>query len=91
MRPMKSVRFDTIRLNASPRCRAKSKRSGQPCKAPAVNGYRVCRMHGARGGAPSGKKNGAYKHGARSAEAIALMRRANMWGRLLKRLPRVTV
>ena len=31
-----------------------------------------CRMHGARGGAPEGKRNGNYKHGARSREVIAL-------------------
>jgi hypothetical protein len=33
---------------------ARSKRSGQPCRAPAVRGWQVCRMHGARGGAPHG-------------------------------------
>lgn len=31
-------------------CTAGSKRSGQRCKAPAVSGFNVCRMHGARGG-----------------------------------------
>ena len=35
--------------HASPRCSATSKRSGQPCQAPAVRGRHVCRMHGARG------------------------------------------
>ena len=34
----------------------------------------VCRMHGAAGGAPRGNRN-AWKHGARSAEALALKRR----------------
>lgn len=48
----------------SPRCRAMSKRSGLPCKAPAVRGWQVCRMHGARGGAPQGERNGNYRHGA---------------------------
>ncbi len=28
------------------RCRAKSKRTGQQCKSPAVPGKRVCRIHG---------------------------------------------
>jgi hypothetical protein len=41
----------------APRCKAKSKRTGKPCRAPAVRSYRVCRMHGARGGAPEGKRN----------------------------------
>ena len=39
----------------APRCKAKSKRTGKPCRSPAVRSYRVCRMHGARGGAPEGK------------------------------------
>ena len=52
----------------SPRCIATSKRTRQPCKAPAVRGYRVCRFHGARSGAPSGKANGAYRHGLYSSE-----------------------
>ena len=46
----------------APRCTAKSKRTGQRCKAPTVRGYNVCRFHGARGGAPKGKANGAWKH-----------------------------
>jgi hypothetical protein len=32
------------------------------------------RMHGARGGAPEGKRNGNYRHGARSKETIELWR-----------------
>ena len=31
-------------------------------RLPAVRGCRVCRMHGARGGAPTGKRNGNYRH-----------------------------
>lgn len=43
-------------------CKAISKISGERCKNPAVNGYDVCRMHGAKGGAP--KKNlNALVHG----------------------------
>jgi hypothetical protein len=57
------------RCNAAPRCRAKSKRTGQRCRSPAVNGYRVCRMHGARGGAPEGKRNGNFRHGGRTKDA----------------------
>jgi hypothetical protein len=30
----------------------------------------VCRMHGARGGAPEGKRNGNYRHGGRTKEMI---------------------
>jgi hypothetical protein len=57
------------RCNSAPRCRAKSKRTGLPCQSPAVKGYRVCRMHGARGGAPEGKRNGNFRHGGRTKEA----------------------
>lgn len=58
---------------ASPRCRAHSKRTGKPCKSPAVRGCQVCRMHGARGGAPGGKQNGNYRHGGRTKEHAAIM------------------
>ena len=51
--PMRSSRFDVSRLNRAPSCGAKSKRSGERCRGPAVRGKRVCRMHGgAGGGAP---------------------------------------
>ncbi len=54
-----------------PRCGAKT-RSGKPCKSPCVKGKRRCRMHGGAigSGAPKGNKN-AWKHGRRSAAAIA--------------------
>jgi hypothetical protein len=55
----------------APRCTAKSKRAGQRCKAPAVRGWKVCRFHGARGGAPKGKVNGSWKHGHYSEAAKA--------------------
>jgi len=42
------------RADDAPRCKAKSKRTGKRCGAPAV---RYC-MHGPRGGAPAGKRNG---------------------------------
>jgi hypothetical protein len=58
----------------SPRCSATSKRTRQPCKAPAVNGWTVSRFHGARGGAPAGKRNGMYRHGLQTKEAIETRR-----------------
>jgi hypothetical protein len=60
------------KAHAAPRCHAKSRRTGKPCRAPAVRGWKVCRMHGARGGAPEGKRNGNYRHGERSKETMAL-------------------
>jgi hypothetical protein len=59
-------------MNAGPRCAATSKRPRQNCRAPAVKGWRVCRFHGARGGAPKGKVNGAWKHGRYTNEARAI-------------------
>ena len=38
-------------------------------------------MHGARGGAPEGERNGNYRHGARTKEAIELRK-------LIRRLAR---
>lgn len=68
--------------NAAPRCAAKSKRTGRRCGAPAVCGWTVCYHHGARGGAPNGEANGAYRHGARSYQAVALRKLARMMGRM---------
>lgn len=36
-----------------------------------MRGWTVCRFHGAKGGAPKGQANGAYKHGLFTEEAIA--------------------
>ncbi len=66
-------RFRQVSLmQAAQRCKATSKRSGKPCKAPAVKGWTVCHYHGTGGGAPKGKANGTWKHGeAIAARAIA--------------------
>jgi len=58
-------------MNRAPRCSAMSKRSRCRCRAPAVKGWHVCRFHGARGGAPMGKANGAWRQGMASDKAIA--------------------
>ena len=57
---------------ASPRCGAKT-RSGGACRSPAVHGKKRCRMHGGGkgSGAPPGERNGNYRHGLRTREAIA--------------------
>ena len=61
-------------MHRSPRCSARSKRTGERCRAPAVTGWRVCRFHGAGGGGPKGKRNGNYKHGLFTAEAVRARR-----------------
>ena len=81
----------TYPFQKSPRCTATSKRTRQPCQAPAVTGWIVCRFHGARGGAPKGKHNGMYRHGLYTQEAAALNSRLSDLQResraLLRRLP----
>lgn len=57
-------------FEGAPRCTATSKRTGAPCKAPAVRGWRVCRFHGAGGGAPCGKAHGNYRTGAHTLKAL---------------------
>jgi hypothetical protein len=55
--------------HSAPRCTATSKRSGERCHAPAVKGKHVCRMHGAKAGAPCGELHGRYVHGRQTREA----------------------
>ena len=57
-------------MHLASRCTAHSKRTGKPCRSPAVRGFTVCRMHGARGGAPRGERNGRWKHGRFACDAI---------------------
>ena len=59
-------------MHESPRCGAHSRRTGQPCRSPAVRGKKRCRMHGGafRSGARKGNKN-ALKSGDFTREAIA--------------------
>ena len=61
----------TLPCHGSPRCTATSKRTKKPCRAPAVTGWNVCRFHGAGGGAPKGERNGMYRHGNYTEEAVA--------------------
>ena len=63
-----------LAMHLSPRCSARSKRTGQRCRAPAVRGWTVCRFHGVGGGGPKGKRNGNYKHGLFTAETMHVCR-----------------
>jgi hypothetical protein len=58
----------------APRCSATSKRTRQACRAPAVRGCKVCRFHGAGGGAPKGRAHGRYKHGLFTTAAVSEQR-----------------
>jgi hypothetical protein len=74
---------------AAPRCTARCKHSKAPCRNPAVKGRKVCRMHGGKGGAPRGERNGAYRHGRHTAEAKAERRALRKSIRLLWTLARL--
>jgi len=69
---------------AAPRCTARAKRTGLPCRAPAVRGWTVCRMHGAGGGAPRGKTHGNYRHGGRTKDAVETRKMINALVRLVR-------
>ena len=66
------MKADAYPMHCAPRCTAKSKRTGLPCKSPAVRGWKVCRMHGAGGGAKPGPLHPSYQHGERSKEAASV-------------------
>jgi hypothetical protein len=67
---MNSVK-SPLPMHLSPRCSARSKRTGEGCRTPAVTGWTVCRFHGAGGGGPKGERNGMFRHGRATQEAIA--------------------
>src|SRR5271165_2542901 len=69
-------------MHRASRCHARSKRSGLQCRAPAVRGHEVCRMHGAGGGARKGNRN-ALKHGEHTASARALNREIRALARMV--------
>jgi hypothetical protein len=72
-------RPDTVyAMHCSARCAAMSKRTRLRCRSPAVRDKAVCRMHGAFAGAPSGKRNGAYRHGHFTFEAMVERARAKL-------------
>lgn len=57
------------------RCGAKTRR-GTPCQAPAMPNGR-CRLHGGLSpGAPTGERNGNYRHGRYSKATLATRRAA---------------
>jgi len=71
---------EPLPLRQARRCGART-RSGNPCLSPVVKGKRRCRMHGgAKGsGAPCGERNGNYRHGRFTAEAIRERRMLRGW------------
>jgi hypothetical protein len=78
---------EPLPLWLAPRCCAKT-RSGKPCQSPIVHGKKRCRMHGgaAGSGAPKGERNGNYRHGHYTAEAIAERLTIRKWVRDARKL-----
>lgn len=71
--------------STAPRCGSKT-RAGGVCQQPAMENGR-CRMHGGKNpGAPRGERNGNYRHGLRTMEAIADRREAARVRRLLRQI-----
>jgi hypothetical protein len=57
-------------LRRAPRCGAMT-RTGTACQRPALRGHKRCRLHGGLSpGAPRGHKNGNYKNGNFTADAV---------------------
>ncbi|HMO31243.1 hypothetical protein [Enterovirga sp.] len=49
-----------------------------------MKGKLRCRMHGGRAGAPKAERNGAYRHGRHTREAVEERRRLSEILRLLR-------
>jgi glucans biosynthesis protein len=64
------VTVQLTNLRAAPRCGAQT-RAGGTCQCPAIRDRKRCRLHGGRStGAPKGHRNGNYRDGTFTAEAI---------------------
>lgn len=68
------------RFSDAPRCGAKCRRTGLPCRAPACHGKRRCRLHGGKSTGPrtaaglERSKRARWKHGRYSLETQELRR-----------------
>jgi hypothetical protein len=78
-----------LSLQMAKRCGAKTRR-GKPRQSPVVRGRNRCRMQGgAKGsGAPSGERNGNYRHGLYTADAIAERKAVRAWLRSIRSVTR---
>src|SRR5690349_20396320 len=70
-----------ILLTSAPLCLART-RAGTSCRCPAMRGRVRCAKHGGKSpGGPKGERNGNYRHGGETNEAVELRQQV---GRLLK-------
>lgn len=69
------------RFSDAPRCGARSKRTGEPCRAPACRGKRRCRFHGGKSTGPrtpeglANSRRARRTHGAYSVETRRYLER----------------
>jgi hypothetical protein len=67
----KILRPELVTLRLAPRCGART-RGGTACQRPAIRGQKRCRLHGGLSpGAPRGFRNGNFKNGDWTTDAIA--------------------
>src|SRR5262245_50565246 len=86
LQKMKANLMNLVKLmNSAPRCSATSKRSRLKCRAPAVRGWKVCRFHGAWGGAPKGKANVAWRHGRYTEDTMTVRREVTQLLRIARK------
>jgi hypothetical protein len=85
----KPMQSREVNSPSTAQCGAKT-RSGRPCRSHPVTGKRRCRMHGGAPGtgAPRGERNGNYRHGRRTLEAMAERRRLMEFIREARRFAR---
>lgn len=62
-------------LTNAPLCGART-RAGSCCRLPKLRGRDRCKLHGGRSTGVSGERNGAFKHGHHTNEAVALRQAA---------------
>ncbi len=67
--------FGLSNMNQASRCLARTRR-GTPCQCSATKGRARCRIHGGAtgSGGPKGARNGAFRHGGDTVEAVAARR-----------------
>lgn len=73
-------------LAAHPRCGAHARTTGKPCRCPAMANGR-CKLHGGKSpGAPTGIRNGNFRNGYRTQEAMDLRRETRQLLKSLREL-----
>ncbi len=80
---------EPLAIRLLPRCGARN-RAGQPCQRAVARGKSRCTMHGGApgSGAPKGERNGSYRHGRFTAEAVGWRCDINEFVRFMKRTAR---